>query len=142
MLDNRFDDRQSEAASARGLPCRVDFVEPIEDVWQVFGRNARPGIADENTHTGRRLLGDDRDLAALRRVSQRVRRQVLKRLLQALGITGYDGGIGMNLAGEANGTRVELAFVACRDSIDQTVDVHRLAPECCAAAFEPCEVEE
>ena len=42
-FDDGFSDRQPETAAARAvLPRRINFVEPLEDVRQVLGRDARP----------------------------------------------------------------------------------------------------
>ena len=48
-LDDRFDDRQSKATTGR-VPRtgRIHLIEPIEDVRQMLGRDARSGIADRH----------------------------------------------------------------------------------------------
>src|SRR5688572_8311008 len=80
-FDDGFHDRESEAA-ARRLPCArgIHFVEPIEHIRQMFGCNARSGIADRDDDCAGVERRVQRHAAAFRRVAQRVRSEILERL--------------------------------------------------------------
>ena len=81
-----FDDRKTQSAAARGFPCRISLIEPVEDQRQMLGRNTWTAIAHAQPHSVRNGHARQRDLAAIGRVPQRVRGQILQRLLQTIGI--------------------------------------------------------
>ena len=89
-LDDRLHNRQAQAAA--GLPGSrsIYLIEPIEDVRQVVWGDARPGIADRNGDNSVLNARAQRDAPPARRVPQRVRGEVLKRLFKPHRIAGDD----------------------------------------------------
>ena len=84
---------------------RLGLVEPIEDVRQVLGRDARALVGHGDRHAGlleaeclRDAIGAraELDRRAGRRVAQRVGGEVLQRLLEAIAIAAHRLGAGLD----------------------------------------------
>ena len=66
VLDNLLYDRKPDTASTlRGVPGRVCPVEPVENVGQIFGRNAFSIILNLNLDKISHILDADIDNSAL-----------------------------------------------------------------------------
>ena len=76
----------SPAPPAFSSPRGVDAIEPLENVRQVFGRDANPGVGDDDAHPGinaRGLRSTDRGRRELDRVIEQVERPPAELILVA-----------------------------------------------------------
>ena len=87
QLHDGLDDGEPQATAAGGLSRQVGLVEPVEDQWKVFGWNAGPVVADSEDHFVAVTPRGQMDLAPIWCVAKGVRRQILKRLLQSIGVS-------------------------------------------------------
>ncbi len=123
---------------------RVRLVEPLEDVRQVLGRNARAGVAPEtvtnpSSFSTTSAASDSR--AAIRRVTQRVGGQVLQRLLELLPV-GLDRQVRrLHVDVERDRRVAQRRAVAIGDTAEQLADRHVFDRQRAAAALEPREIE-
>ena len=87
-FDDGLDDREAEAAAGHlgGAARRVGFVEPLEDMRQVLGWNARAVVAHDQPRSLGRRLRRKRQPTALGRMAQGVGGEILQRLLEPLSI--------------------------------------------------------
>ena len=86
-LDDRPRNRETEAAagSAR-CASGIHLIEPVEDVWQVFGGDAHAVVGDHDCGS----LGSKPclqfDQAAIRRVADRIGDEIVHHLFEPIGI--------------------------------------------------------
>ena len=122
-LDDGFHDGEAESAASGNTgaltdPRRFHLVEPVENMRLVFGRNPRAGIRDPQRNAAFHASCPEHDGRSARRVTQRVRGQVLQRLLESFAIAANDVG-------------------SCRDTnVERHTGVRRRPPMACHDAFE------
>ena len=88
-FDNRLHDRQPESAATAALADRtrrVGLEEAIEDMRQVFRRDAGAFISHREDHGAAVALRSQRDGRTGRRVAERVGGEVLQRLFEPIAI--------------------------------------------------------
>ena len=139
------DDREPEPAARRhaGAGARgVGLVEPIEDVRQVLGRNARAGIGHRDADAIAVRLGEQRDPAAVRRVPDGVGRHVLQRLLEPVGVPPDVRRARRRRRVQRDPPIAEHRPVPVGDAAEQIVGQHFLLVERAAASFEARQIQQ
>src|SRR6267378_4648807 len=124
-------DRQAEPGPAfLAGAAGVHAIESLENAGEVLGRDARAGVADADDSVGAEGLYDDADLAASRRVSQRIVVQVREDLPQRFGIAVDGRGIrgGFECDAPARGTLGERCPRFARSALDVDRSRFRLPP--------------
>ena len=92
--------RQAEAGATIGATARlVAAIEPLEHVLSCFERDSGAAVADEDVPLPARARCIDADLAAWRRVPDRVVKEVVQRPSEEVRV-GFDSPIGGNVSAE------------------------------------------
>ncbi len=121
---------------------RVALVEPIEDVRQVFRRDARARIADGDDDASSSTRASSLTNPPARRVSQRVGREILQRLFEPHRIARHDLRSGADVRRQRHALLLGGAPVPRHHAAEQILDWHILRVERFAAAFEPRQIEQ
>src|SRR5207244_1584480 len=91
-LDDGANDRQAETAARRLMgagPRHIRLVKPIEHAAEMFFWNPGSAVLDDQMHPIARLLSRHGNSSAIGGMAERVRHQVLQRLLEPLGVAAY-----------------------------------------------------
>ena len=158
-LDDRLHNRQPETASdgsrsavVRLRPGRIGLVKTVEHVRQVLGRDSHPLVLDSDDDSRRRACvavefdagrhRSEADGAATRRETDRVRSEILQRLLQAILIAHHDAGVVINVGLDRDAGLRQRPLVPLRDAREDLLELHRLVTQRAAAALEFREIEQ
>ena len=139
-LHDRLHDRQSESAArwdSRACAGGVGLVEPVEDVRQVLGRNARSVVLHDDAHMIGVARGQQGQPSAVGNVSNRVGREVLEGLLETLRVA-----VNREVRRIDRQRQGDPAIAGCRpvtvdDPVEQIADRHVFEHQRAAAALEP-----
>ena len=125
-FDDGLDNGQTESAAAR-CACYIRLVKALEYGGQVLGCDARPAVPNSNPDTLVCWFRRQGDLASVGSVPEGVRRKVLQRLFETIGISDDASGR-IDSQREIDITLRQFAIMPCRHAPEQFANNDELTP--------------